>query len=484
MLRVILLNFIFSIQTGSCNENLIANDHNNTELSLAVIKVMTEICAREKSTSSVIFDAKCLGNLTFLDEINFIMHRSSKSAKISLQIATESNESNSTASHREKCIVIFVSTCSGFMEMHKKFSTHLFNHHSTFLVVLMDESYVDERNKIVKIFDILWQANVHKVNAMFKDEKGVSVVTFFPFQRHNCRDISPKVINNFLNGTFVNSTRDFFPTKMLNLEKCPVNVSTSNNTEPYIFATKYINDSYDLRGRDITLLNTLAEALNFEINYVYIGREGVLLENGTTTGALKRVVNGSADIAVCDLWLKANRIQFVDFTTAYSSQTIAFVIPPGSPLTPFEKYMCPLDTWTWLLLTLVIVIAFIVIYVVKRLSQHAQNFIFGNKVNDPYLNVLVAVFGMSQHVLPHRNFPRFLLTIFLLFCLVMRTVYQGSLYRFLQMEMNHKEVQSIDEMIERDFKFYIVPSIIDLVEGHPRIYERLMGHYIDLCSAW
>lgn len=211
-----------------------------------------------------------------------------------------------------------------------------------------------------------------------------------------------------------------------------------------------------------------------------IGKEGVLYENGTASGALETLLHGTTDLAIADLWLKANRLRFIDATSSYIVQTIAFVIPPGANFTSFEKYGRPLDTYTWILLLTTIAIAFIVIYKVKKMSQYAQHFIFGKGVSDPHMNVMTAVLGGSQPVLPGRNFSRYLLMMFLLFCLVMRTIYQGSLYRFLQKTIRHKEAQSINEMIERDYKFYIVPSILDLVEGQPRIYERLMRY---LCQC-
>lgn len=307
---------------------------------------------------------------------------------------------------------------------------------------------------------------------MLKERDGISVLTFFPFQGHHCSDSTPMLINKFANGKFVNSIEDFFPLKLLDLQECPIRVATSSNSDPYIFSQKLANDSYELHGRDITVLNAIADALNFKIEYVFIGPEGILVENGTAEGIYLQLLNGSADIAIADMWLKANRLKFIDATSSYATQTIAFVIPPGSELTSVEKYLRPLGLWTWICTIATISIAFIVIFIVKRMPIRFQNFLFGEGVRDPNMNVINAILGGSQNVLPQHNFARFILMNFLLFTLVIRTAYQGSLFRFLQAKIYHKEVQSIDEMIERNFKFYVVPSILDLIEGQPRIYER------------
>lgn len=54
-------------------------------------------------------------------------------------------------------------------------------------------------------------------------------------------------------------------------------------------------------------------------------------------------------------------------------------------------------------------------------------------------------------VLPGRNFSRYLLTLFILFCLVIRTAYQGKQFELLQKDIRPADVESIDEMIERNF---------------------------------
>lgn len=54
----------------------------------------------------------------------------------------------------------------------------------------------------------------------------------------------------------------------------------------------------------------------------------------------------------------------------------------------------------------------------------------------------------------------FLLMTFILFGLVIRNLFQRSLFQFLQTDSQHPEVQSVDEMLEQAFKFYIYPAAI------------------------
>jgi hypothetical protein len=66
----------------------------------------------------------------------------------------------------------------------------------------------------------------------------------------------------------------------------------------------------------------------------------------------------------------------------------------------------------------------------------------------------VVIFGGGLFILPGRNFARFNLMLFILFCLVIRTGYQGVQFDIMLKEMRPKDVQTIDELIERNFTIY------------------------------
>jgi len=83
-----------------------------------------------------------------------------------------------------------------------------------------------------------------------------------------------------------------------------------------------------------------------------------------------------------------------------------------------------------------------------------RNFVFGRNVTTPTLNVLIAFFGLSQGVLPRRNFARFLLTLFIMWSLIIRTCYQGKLFEYLQGDMRNPEIQTIKELVKHNFIYY------------------------------
>lgn len=368
----------------------------------------------------------------------------------------------------KRCNIFVAKTSDDFLNNFHRIRPVVFDFFSNFIFVIAGKP-----ENVEKMFQTLWANQIVNVNVLYNsDNSSVIVETYYPFKTAKCATNARAVVDEFKDGSFLRNKKNLFKDKLLNLHRCPIRIATSNNSVPYIFAEKRANGSYSLRGRDIELVNTLGQYLNFKIEYVFVGDEGVLLENGTATGPFKMLLEKKADLIIADYWLKANRLQFIDYTTPYISQQIAFIIPPGSELNSFEKFMRPLDSYVWFLLIIFVGCGFLVIYVVGRLSPELQDFVFGTNVRKPYMNILVAIFGGSQNILPHRNFARSLLMMFLMFCMVMRTLYTGSLFRFLQSKVYNKEAQSIDDMIERDYKFYTVPSILDLLQGQSRISKR------------
>lgn len=73
-----------------------------------------------------------------------------------------------------------------------------------------------------------------------------------------------------------------------------------------------------------------------------------------------------------------------------------------------------------------------------------------------------ASFGCGQINLPGRNFARFILMMFIWFCLVMRTAFQGKQFEFMTKEKRRPDVQTIEEMIVQNFSLHMQYANISL----------------------
>jgi hypothetical protein len=138
----------------------------------------------------------------------------------------------------------------------------------------------------------------------------------------------------------------------------------------------------------------------------------------------------------------------------YSSEKLVFVITPTPLYTNYEKLFMPFDFITWILILFVFAIAFLVILIVNSTSKSIQILVYGKDIKVPSYNVVGTFFGAGQIKIPEANFPRIILMNFILFCLIIRTAYQGVQFDLLTNDIRRSLPKTIEELIERNFTFY------------------------------
>lgn len=173
------------------------------------------------------------------------------------------------------------------------------------------------------------------------------------------------------------------------------------------------------------------------------------------------VINGDADFTLGMYTITHRRSTFMTASEFYFSIPFIVIVPSGTLLTPFEKLFRPFKLSVWILLMFVFFTAAGVVTFVKIQTAEVRRFVFGKGNKSPYLNILSVFVGVSMPLLPRRNFARSLLMMFLLFSIVKRTLYQGALFQFLQADDRNKEIQSIDELVEKDLKVFMLPSSLE-----------------------
>lgn len=439
----------------------------STNLIDAVDKI-SHFLAIKHPTINIISDAVAFKeNIIQKDFINGLLIKSFSSSKVVIRQETSTNLAAISHQKRHSSILI-IDKFQEFIEIFTKISASEFWFRGFYIVASISGEILEAET----IFRLFWKIKILNVVVMIEDKNEVLVKTLMPFNSKSCQDSTSTLINKFKNGKFANGLGELFPIKMKNLHNCPVRVSIANNTDPAIFAKRLSNGSYYLSGRDIMLINALSQTLNFKINYTFIGMHVYFHENGSASGPFRSLIDGEADLSISDLWLKKDRLKFLDTTTTYINDQINFWIPPGRDLSKFEKLLFPFALHLWLTIISCLLVGGLVIFIVKLQPKPVQDLVFGAGVSYPYLNMFNAIMGGTQKIEPKKSFARFLLMMFLIYSLVIRTLYQVSFYQLIQSNKHHQEVQSIDEMIARDFKFYAYTLDIDLFQGTDAIRRR------------
>lgn len=151
---------------------------------------------------------------------------------------------------------------------------------------------------------------------------------------------------------------------------------------------------------------------------------------------------------------------------------LVFIIPPPAKFSSFEKLSQPFQNTVWITLVACYLLGVGLIILIIKFASRVNERVFGAEVKSPLMDLLVITFGLSQPTLPSKCAPRFILIQIVVFFLVIRSAYQGSLYRFLQSDEVHVDVKSFHELIEKDYKFYIGKSFADLIQQQTNLKQR------------
>ncbi|XP_070495751.1 uncharacterized protein [Chironomus tepperi] len=342
--------------------------------------------------------------------------------------------------------LIRISSLKDFSEIIKKFSHRNFDYGGYYIILFADAN----TKEVSQVFQILWDLYIYNVNLIRNLNESITIETFFPFNPQSCNTTVP-------------------------IEIASLNVTTFESIGPAVLRQDYANGTYRLHGRDIDILHTIAENLNFHpkifFNKTY-GGWGFMNSDGSSGGAFGAAKLRITDLAFGNVNLKVERAEYLGYTIPYAADIFVFIIPPGRPLSSFEKLLRPFDATVWTYVFIIFGVGFFIILVLDtRCNRQVKNFVYGTNVQAPHMNFLTAIVGGSQRQLP-------------------RALYQGSLYEFLQSESSDKEPQTIEEMAQKEYKFYMIVSYDDFTKENvhmkgrkrvisPEVIKKLMVDVLD-----
>lgn len=166
----------------------------------------------------------------------------------------------------------------------------------TIVVTVFNET----NDEIIKnILQDCWERRIINVNVLVPQNgqtTEATLYTYFPFTSSYCEKVTPVIWNQFESGHFVHQKREFFPRKTNNLYQCSL-IVVAVEIPPHIFLRGFhSNKTIVVEGIDANLVYVLSEKMNFTPIFVApddIPRRGIIHTNGTASGALGMVINGT-----------------------------------------------------------------------------------------------------------------------------------------------------------------------------------------------
>lgn len=358
---------------------------------------------------------------------------------------------------KKSFVIIYASDANSILQFCDKISDESFHFTGFYLIILE----LNLQLEIKKIFEIFWRKFIFNVNvvAMERSSANAFMYTFMPFNGISCGDVSPIKINEFNAITLKWEFEVVFPRKFRNLQGCPIKVGTYDNA-PGTIIVRGVDNSTRYQGFEVDYINGIAEALNFKVELqIFPINTGKFFDNKTANGLMNRAYSQEVDLIFALLSLQQVRTEFLSETRMFYCDKIILVIPKSLLIGPMKKLLLPFELFTWVGLLILLFVACLVIAILKFSPRRFHDFIAGKSSRNDYLNLWIILLGGSQPKLPFRNFARFLQMSFVMFCLVMRSSYTGSLFNIIKNDISSTELNSIDELVDLEFDFYIYESL-------------------------
>lgn len=346
-----------------------------------------------------------------------------------------------------------------------------FDYEKFYLIVLT----INEANETTrldtmrKIFDLCWRFYILNINMIVEDFplNSAQLYTYFPFTESNCNSLDPIQLDHNL--------ENIYPDKLKNMFGCPIYVA-SVTIAPNVMIIHHGDERYSFDGIEGKILMIMSQRLNFRpVGKIPAdGKKwGTIYPNGTVTGAMRMMIDYEVNITMGAFGLQNTRRQIMDYIITLQT-TIGFIIPPGKPYTSFKKLFLPLSTNAWLLIAITFTVGFIVIAIMKYAGSRIRNFVIGQRNTLPYPNMLNIFLGGTISRIPNRNFARYLLMLWMILTLIIRSLYQGGLFTYLERQVNSSNPDTVPALIKENFVFYLGISAAFYLELMP----ELLGHVV------
>ncbi|KAH8384049.1 hypothetical protein KR009_011866 [Drosophila setifemur] len=234
-------------------------------------------------------------------------------------------------------------------------------------------------------------------------------------------------------------------------------------TKPYASIVDSIetligNNQY--QGYGVDLIKELADKLGFNFTFLDGGNDYGFFNKTTnsTTGMLKEIVEGRADLAITDLTITSEREEVIDFSIPFMNLGIAilYVKPQKAPPALFS-FMDPFSSEVWLYLGIAYVGVSLCFFILGRLSptewdnpypciDEPEELENQFTINNSLWFTTGALLQQGSEIAPKALSTRTISAIWWFFTLIMVSSYTANLAAFLTIENPTSPINSVEDL--------------------------------------
>jgi hypothetical protein len=275
----------------------------------------------------------------------------------------------------------------------------------------------------------------HKLFYIRHDKASIELVNGVIAQKNSCKS-EWKSVASFNSSTlswnatnFITEYKDFFG--------CGVSVLLTINQYYYWLYPKRKNGRIEMdENKNIVKTGVYRDLIDIFTKKYNIG-------NLDTPEETELIVPADTGYQTNDLELEP--VLTIPMGYEYST----FLVSRGEQYSAFEKLMMPFDLETWVIVIVIFLIGYFTIFIIYQFFSSYKKIIFGENINDPSMSLTQVFFGIGLLRTPGKTFARVIFMIFTLYCLIIRTAYQGKMFDFLHSNAEKKVPETLQDLIDQ-----------------------------------
>ncbi|XP_062539196.1 uncharacterized protein LOC134207505 [Armigeres subalbatus] len=379
-----------------------------------------------------------------------------------MPLAIQSIPQQTTLTFKQRYNLLLLDSWQSIERLHAFLRSKQFDFTGCYLMVVT-QSESDCAGLANALLELTSDLLIYDANVLCSQNGTINLRTYFPYGHPNHPKPHIEKWNTYSSGGFIRA-RPHYPRKLENFFGLPLRVALFDMA-PFMMLIRNSNRKIvDYDGIEGQLLKELSRSLNMTIEpaepFWNSGeRWGTLAPNGSASGAVSLVLNGTVDMAISFFGNDPLRQKFMLFSKSYFQSALVLIVSPGTEYGTFEKLLLPFQFTLWIGFVIVFFNGLLTILVLQHFPLPVQQFVYGRENRDPLMNFYKVTLGYSVDPLPSRNFGRFLVTLWIIATFILRTAYQEQMFIYLHRQMNHSTVRGWDQFVSDGYRIFINPSV-------------------------
>ncbi|XP_070133341.1 glutamate receptor ionotropic, kainate 2 [Drosophila bipectinata] len=225
-------------------------------------------------------------------------------------------------------------------------------------------------------------------------------------------------------------------------------------------------------GYSIDLIDAIARMLNFKYEFRMSpdGKYGALNKvTQTWDGIVKQLIDGNADLGICDLTMTSSRRQAVDFTPPFMTLGISILFSkPPTPPTDLFSFLSPFSLDVWIYMGSAYLFISLLLFALARMApddwenphpckepEEVEN--IWSIMNTTWLSI-GSLMGQGCDILPKAASTRLVTGMWWFFALMMLNSYTANLAAFLTNSRQGNTISSAEDLAAQNKIKYGVMS--------------------------